>query len=317
MTALTLRARLAPAVRWALVLLVLGVCVKQVVTSFNWSEIAITLHGSEKEEVILAVALAPLFWVFRALRLQILLHMVTAKQIPLLDLYLATACSSSIAALTPMQAGEATKIELLRRLNALPRIEGYGAFAVERLVDFITLVALTSFAVAVSGLDRFKIVSLPVLIAVAGAVVAIALLATWWLYARSPWRHRYSNRFAIQESLQRVPLVLALSCLAWLVTALSWTLCWQAIGVDVALLEATSAMGLVTLVSVLSMVPGAIGVSELGISIALATLGHAGSAAQTGAIAIRLYGLLLIALSVMHFPLFALYARRRLDAPAA
>src|SRR5262249_42526805 len=76
--------------------------------------------------------------VVRALRWSIAIR--NANQFTrFVDLYWITAIVVSLSTLTPVQLGEALKIELLKRQGVLDRLPGLGAFVFERFLDFLTL----------------------------------------------------------------------------------------------------------------------------------------------------------------------------------
>jgi len=45
----------------------------------------------------------------------------------------------SFAIITPLQSGEALKVEMLKKIGALERVPGYGIFITERILDLITV----------------------------------------------------------------------------------------------------------------------------------------------------------------------------------
>ena len=55
-----------------------------------------------------------------------------------------------------------------------------------------------------------------------------------------------------------------------------------------------------TLVNVASLIPGAVGISEVGITECLLRLGHTSAQAQTGAVIIRAYALEVLVLAALH-----------------
>ncbi len=64
------------------------------------------------------------------------------------------------------------------------------------------------------------------------------------------------------------------------------------------------------LLAIISFVPGAVGVSEIGITAILTRMGIESSLAQTGAIALRGYALTLLVLSLFHWIILKLFSTK-------
>ncbi|HYA41081.1 MAG TPA: hypothetical protein VEF34_07240, partial [Syntrophobacteraceae bacterium] len=71
-------------------------------------------------------------------------------------------------------------------------------------------------------------------------------------------------------------------------------------GVQIAFFKTLALMSIVTLVSILSLIPGGLGISEAGSSQVLIWLGFASTAAQTGTLVLRSYSIIAIVLGVGH-----------------
>jgi uncharacterized membrane protein YbhN (UPF0104 family) len=212
-----------------------------------------------------------------------------------------TACSLALALVTPFQSGEALKVEMLRKQVALPRMEGYGSFVIERALDLFVVVLL---AFVGSMFDPLPGLSPRMLAWTLAALIVGVMSAVGVMLAMQ-------QRESVNLLLMRVrpfvshPAVLlkamSLTVLAWLVVAVGWSYCLQSIGLELGFAKVVSLTAGMTLVNVLSFIPGAVGVSEAGIAASLVHAGCAVALAQSGALAIRAYALVALVLGLIHY----------------
>jgi uncharacterized membrane protein YbhN (UPF0104 family) len=66
-------------------------------------------------------------------------------------------------------------------------------------------------------------------------------------------------------------------------------------------LETAATMAVTTLIGILSLIPWSLGISEVGISSFLVYFRQSVPLAQTGALIIRIYGIVTLLLGVIHF----------------
>jgi len=75
--------------------------------------------------------------------------------------------------------------------------------------------------------------------------------------------------------------------------------------------QAVALMSIVALISILSLIPGGIGVSEVGTSQMMMHFGIAAAVAQAGSLVLRCYSLVAIGLGAGHLGLWKLVRSRR------
>ncbi len=68
-------------------------------------------------------------------------------------------------------------------------------------------------------------------------------------------------------------------------------------------------MSIITLIAVLSVIPGGLGISEAGSAHLLMRFGVATASAEAGALALRSYTLIALALAVIHYAAWKLLRR--------
>ena len=279
-----------------------------------------TFHWRELGQVLKTVNLTCLiagggasivvYWLLRTLRWYILLRR-TGTHVPFLDLYLCTAVSLSFALFTPFQSGELLKIELLKKHGLIQRSPGYGTFLVERVLDLAALLAmacvslLTTVNILPNRMYAYVILGGLLLAGVAGLLVLAKLRVTGRL--QRLWEHM---RQCVGD-LPTLTWVAVITCVSWASVVFSWQLVLYAGGIHLGFAKAVALMSIVALISIISLIPGGVGVSEIGTSQLLMHFGSTAAVAQAGSIVLRSYSLVAIILGVAHLGLWKLVRSRR------
>lgn len=250
------------------------------------------------------------YWMLRTLRWHILLRR-TGTRVPLLDLHMCTAVSLSFALFTPLQSGEMLKIELLKKYGMIRRSPGYGSFLVERALDLATLLTmacvslLTTINILRSRTYAWCILGGLVLACVAGLIV----LAKLRLKGRLQQLLEHMRQCV--GDVPTLVLVLVITCVSWASVAFSWQVFLYSGGIHLGFAKAVALMSIVALISILSLIPGGVGISEAGTSQMLIHFGFALAAAQAGSLVLRSYSLVAIVLGAAHLWLWKLVRARR------
>ena len=88
---------------------------------------------------------------------------------------------------------------------------------------------------------------------------------------------------------------------SWAVAVIGWKITLSSVSIDISFLQSISLVSLTMLLAIISFVPGAVGVSEISVTAILTQIGVELSLAQTGAIALRAYALMLLILTLLHW----------------
>lgn len=276
-------------------------CLRYILISFRWGEVLRTVRHANLFWLLGAGSASIVaYWVLRALRWYTILRNLGVRM-RFGELYVCCAASLGIATVTPFQSGEMLKVELLKRHGALQRTAGYGSFAVERVLDLLTIVSAAAVCLLVGfGSEMSRAAVLLVLGAVAAAALVGALVVS---------RMSAGGRFGEFLRSVRVSLrgwattltVVALTAAAWVLVVVGWQLSLHSIGLDIGFFRVLTLMTAVTLAGILSFIPGGLGVMEAGSAQILMKFGQSAATAQAGAILIRCYGLLVVSLGLAHF----------------
>ena len=288
-----------------------------VVFTFQWGPIALAL-----KEVNLIYLIGyggssiMLYWMIRALRWHLLLKR-TDTIVPFFDVYMCTAVSLSFSIFTPLQSGEMLKVELLRKYGMIQRFPGYGSFLVERALDLATVLTIAG----VSLLTVLNI--LPdrsyAFYLIAGSI-SFGIIGIYTLYKLQFTGRAQQLLDHMNQCIGNAPkllLVAFITCVSWASVAFSWWILLYCGSLPLDFLKTLALMSTVTLVSILSLVPGGLGISEAGTSQVLIWLGFASTAAQTGTLLLRSYSIIAIVLGVVHFTLWKMVRKRRSRRAAA
>ena len=270
---------------------------------FQWRDAMSLVRGADFTRLVALVWITQLLYVLiRAWRWRIAIQHAQ-PDVVFFDLYWITAVVVSLSILTPAQLGEGLKIELLKRRGLLGRLPGLGAFAMERGLDLVIVSAMAVVALIFGPLGRrYSGVR-----AGAAFIFLLALLGLYLLLRFEP-TGRASNWIARlrhgRVSLATWGIMTGLTVLSWVVVGIGWQIALSFVDVHLSLSGALSLVSLVTLGTVLSFVPGGLGVSEVVTSQALVNMGIAPVAAQAGALILRVYALILVLFGIAHLVLW-------------
>lgn len=284
-------------------------CLFYVVTRFQWRAAFEYLAGVDYVEFVVAVCVLHLGYILiRTWRWKTVLERGNPG-LRFLELYWITAIIVSLGNITPGQLGEAVKVEVLKRRGLVGRLPGIGAFVIERLMDLIIVAGMGAAGLLLGHGVRARF---PAVIDAIGFVIACVIVVLVFLF-------RFDSGGRVSRWLDQVragsgtPLIWAkmfvLSLASWVLVGAGWQISLAAVGIHLPLVEILWFISLVTLGTLLSFVPGGIGVTEVLAFGSLSTIGVGEVAAQAGAMMLRIYGLIVIAFGLAHWAGWLLYAR--------
>lgn len=288
-----------------------------VALTFQWGAIALALKEVNLIHLIgYGGSSIVLYWMIRALRWHLLLKR-TDTIVPFFDLYMCTAVSLSFSIFTPLQSGEMLKVELLKKHGMIQRFPGYGSFLVERALDLGTVLSIAgiSLLTALSFLPHRSYAFYFIAASMSLGVIGIYTLYKLRFTGRAQQLLNHMNQCI--RNLPTLLLVTFITCISWASVAFSWYILLYCGSLPLDFLKTLALMSTVTLISILSLVPGGLGISEAGTSQVLVWLGFTSTAAQTGTLLLRSYSIIAIVLGVAHLALWKMVRKRRSRRPAA
>ena len=282
-----------------------------VALTFQWGPIVLALKRVNLIHLIgYGGTSIVIYWMIRALRWHLLLKR-TGTIVPFFDLYMCTAVSLSFSIFTPLQSGEMLKVELLRKHGLIRRFPGYGSFLVERALDLATVVTIAG----VSLLTTLNILSYSsyafYLIAGAISFAVIGIYALYKLRFTGRAQQLLDSMNQCVGNLRGLLSVTFITCISWASVAFSWYILLYCGSLQLDFSKTIALMSIVTLVSILSLIPGGLGISEAGSSQVLIWLGFASTSAQTGTLLLRSYSIIAIALGLAHLVLWKIVRKLR------
>jgi uncharacterized membrane protein YbhN (UPF0104 family) len=275
-------------------------CIYYIVVSFEWAEIWLILQRADVLTFLVSSVSATLaFWFLRAARWAYLLR-DERLAISFLKLYLYTAVTVGFANFTPFQSGEALKVELFRKYGGR-RLSGYTFFLFEKLLD-LAVIALLSLIGIYALFDKAFIENTTLVIA--GLVVALIISAATVFFLAQKWQAKiYAARREVLPDVQTFVVAFLLTLASWVAMIAGWKYILQSGGISLSVLQTTAIISLTTVISIISLVPGAVGVSEVSIAAFLSQIGYETSIAQSGALLMGIYSLMILVLTAVHLVL--------------
>ncbi|MEB3190056.1 MAG: lysylphosphatidylglycerol synthase transmembrane domain-containing protein [Snowella sp.] len=291
--------------------IILSLCFSYILTSFQWLEIIKILKNAKLFWLLGAVPVSILiYWLLRTWRWLIILNNLNVH-INFVELYLCNVCAMTLTIVTPLQSGEMLKVELLKSRGLIERFSGYSSFLVERVLDLFVVISLaalftlTSFDFSVS--DSTIIAAWLIFI----LILILSVYAVNKIKVKGKIGEFFANLRAYTSNIQSLWPVLLLTFCSWSVVAIGWQICLYSISIDLGFQKSMALMSILTIINILSIVPGAIGISEVSITEFLVHTNSGLASAQAGSLIIRFYGLLIIFLGLVHFLLFKLLKNKK------
>ena len=298
--------------RWtgfALAIVVVAACLYYLATRFNWREPLHVVRDADLLALVAATLAVHVAYIcVRTLRWQL----VVRDRNPgatFGTLYWITAIVVSLSTLTPGQIGETAKVELLKRRGLGGRVAGLGSFAVERVLDILTIAGfgLVGLAFGTGLSDRFpQLPAVAAVLFVAGLCVLYALGHSRPATADDGWLAVLRSGTGTSSIKARM---LALTIASWCLVGLAWLISLRAVGIDVSLPSLCWLLSLVTLSTLVSLMPGGIGLADVVTIQALMVMGASPTAAQAGTLILRVNALVGISFGLLHLLAWPLVPR--------
>ena len=284
--------------------IILSLCVRYIFTSFQWLEIIKILKNAKLFWLLGAVPVSILiYWLLRTWRWFILLNNLNVH-INFVELYLCNVCAMTLTIVTPLQSGEMLKVELLKSRGLIERFSGYSSFLVERVLDLFVLISLAALFALTSfdfGISHSTIISAWVIFIL---ILILSVSTVNKIKVKGKIGEFLANLRAYTINIQSLWLVLLLTFCSWSVVAIGWQICLYSISIDLGFQKSMALMSIITIINILSLVPGAIGISEVSIAEFLVHTNSSLASAQAGSLILRFYSILIIFLGVVHFLLW-------------
>lgn len=291
--------------------IILILCFRYILTSFQWLEIIKILKNAKLFWLLGAVPVSILiYWLLRTWRWLILLKNLNVH-INFVELYLCNVCAMTLTIVTPLQSGEMLKVELLKSRGLIERFSGYSCFLVERVLDLFVLISLAALFTLTSfdfGISHSTIIAAWVILIL---ILILSVSTVNKIKVKGKIGEFLAHLRAYTSNIQSLWPVLLLTFCSWSVVAIGWQICLYSISIDLGFQKSMALMSILTIINILSLVPGAIGISEVGIAEFLVHTNSGLASAQAGSLIIRFYGILIIFLGLVHFLLFKLLKNKK------
>ena len=270
------------------------------VSFFEWREAFASLRQTNFIKLVGLVLAAHIAFLYVRTWRWLIVVRVSNPTARFIDLYWITAVLLGLSIVTPGQLGEALKIELLKRRGLLDRLHGLGSFAIERILDLVVVAGMGIVGLVFgSGLSE----SYPAFENGAITLFVLGMLALSILWCIDP--ERFSSPWLKKVCVGSGSPVIwvkmgLLTVLSWGLVAVAWKISLDSVGVFLSLAEILLLISFVTVGTIMSFIPGGLGVAEVMTIQALMNMGVAQIAAQAGAIILRVYALMVVLIGTLH-----------------
>lgn len=273
------------------------VCLYYILINFRWTEIWGILQSANILKFFLSSIITTLaFWFLRTLRWSYLLQSENFNISPL-KLYLYTAITVGFANFTPFQSGEALKVELFRKYGA-ERFSGYTYLVVEKLLDLLVISSLA--LVGIYFLFEFNNIPHIQIILIGFIIILIVLTVLAFFFLGKYQKKLQAIKQKTLLDLKTLIISFLLTLTSWIVMIAGWEFMLQSININLTFLQTSSVISLTTIIGILSLIPGAIGVTEVSIAALLSQIGYSDLIAQAGAVIMAIYSLVILILASIH-----------------
>ena len=273
--------------------------------SFEWKDAIRQLSGINL--LILAIQIWVVHFAFlliRTLRLNVLLQN-SQSSVSFINLYWTTALSLSLSLLTPGQIGEALKIEFLHRFRYVNRRVGFGLFAFEKAVDISVLasIGLASLIFSIDFLWNYPSLWIGITMLTIAGFLYLIIFKFFGLHWYRDQRLDQVYKFIINSNALIKTVIL--SFIAWIFVVVSWQIAFYAVDIKMSTPQVACLISLITFGSLMSFIPGGLGILEFLTLEALIKMGLEPISAQAGAMILRIQWLMLIIFGLVHLLLFS------------
>ncbi len=269
-------------------------------TQYEWLNATTNLRNISIVNFVVMIFLVHVgFLVIRTWRWMVIVR-VSNPGVRFGDLYWTSAILLSCSIITPGQLGEALKIELLKRQGILNRLPGISGFVLERLLDIIVIAGMgvVGFVLDERYSDHFDgYQGVAIILFVTGISITGLLIA--FVFSRLKKGGSLNLRDALGAPVVWGKMTL-LTVVGWGLIALAWQVVLGAADIRISVQEILWLISLVTIGSILSLIPGGVGVGDLIALKALIGIGVDQVAAQSGVLLLRIYAAIVVAIGIIH-----------------
>lgn len=262
---------------------------------FDFSEIYQIIANSSLKDAIIPVVFYYVFFVlFRFFRWNKILskYGYSGKKI---DILIVLFIAIGISNYTPAQIGEIMKVESVILENGYGREKIYQLFFLEKILDLIIIltVCLISIIIPGSKLANYWIevgsYQFLILCFLCFFVFFSALIVYFW------------KRFFFEFSKVDGLIFCIQSFISWIFITMSWKVIFQSFNISINILDLLAIVCWSSVIKIVSLVPGGLGITEVAISEIIQVFGYSASISQSAALSLHLISVVGIFISLIFY----------------
>ncbi|WP_326491528.1 lysylphosphatidylglycerol synthase transmembrane domain-containing protein [Neorhizobium galegae] len=214
--------------------------------------------------------------------------------------YVAFVIGASIV--TPLQLGEVLKVKFAHESGINIGNSTFNV-ALERILDLATIAAMgvSGLIYVRSGSAFLSLLALILMFSV-GLAIPLALQAYVRRLADTSLGQRMKVISGRPIPTSRLAIFGVTTILKWGLTLAAWLLILSAVDVNLTIGQGSLLVGSVTAISILSMIPGGLGVQEISVRAILVGMNVEPGHAEAAAIVLRLFTPVMVVLGLAHLP---------------
>lgn len=209
--------------------------------------------------------------IIRTIRWQFLLRAINIK-IKFIKTHILTASSIAMSIFTPAQSGDLMKVEFLKSKYKIPRRNSLSTVILEKSQD-ITINFILFFIFLIYGGKKLLQLNYPLIIIISLLSIIMGIIILIYL------EKKFNAIKVILNSLKdlikepkNMIFTLTISIIYWTSIAFTWVLLAKLIHIKVSFISMVFLMSCVSIVMVISLIPGAIGTMEASSAVLISLL---------------------------------------------
>ncbi|MBN2420738.1 flippase-like domain-containing protein [Candidatus Woesearchaeota archaeon] len=216
------------------------------------------------------------------------------------DAYFAVVPSIALGLFTPAQTGDLLKIELLKRQKNIKRRESLATVLVEKAADFFLLFVIFLFSLYHFSLKVLNL-NYQIMMLVAALLLIFAFLSILYFRKNIIIKNTARNIVKILSDLKSFSLAVLLTIVYWFLIGVGWYLVAKMANIDLSFLFLFGILSITSIVGLVTLVPGAIGIMEFSTVFMLTTLSDISmNQAAIFALSYRIYSILMYVVAYSH-----------------
>ncbi len=250
----------------------------------------------------IVILLLIIFFIFiiRTIRWMLYLKSI-GIQINFTDAYHIVVPSIALALITPAQTGDLLKVELLKKRKNIARRDSVATVLIEKLMDFLLIFVVFLISVGYFSLKVISFNYTTTIIAFLVGIIFLFIAFNFFSRRKSIFMRVLKNTKKIMRNFKIMFYTSILTGIYWVAICLSLLYVARIVNIDIAFFPLFGILSIGTIMGLLSLIPGALGVIEYSMVFLLNTfMSIPINQATIFALSFRIYSLIMYVIAYSH-----------------